>query len=96
MTRNRTITATITLDTSGYEAAMRRVVKAAAKASAAIDRMVTNLRFALDLPSLHQHHGRRNLAADGTWQSDLCAAWVHDSCPAPDHCDCTCHGGIRR
>jgi hypothetical protein len=24
------------------------------------------------------------------WQSDLCAAWLHESCPAPDLCDCRC------
>lgn len=38
-------------------------------------------------------HGAGNMAGDGSWQSDLCAAWVHGSCPVPWLCDCTCHGG---
>lgn len=35
--------------------------------------------------------GSRNRAADGAWQSDLCAAWVHGACPLPANCDCRCH-----
>jgi hypothetical protein len=34
--------------------------------------------------------------ADETWQTDLCAAWLHGDCPFPGACDCTCHGGVRR
>ena len=33
---------------------------------------------------------------DGSWQTDLCAAWLHAECPFPAVCDCTCHGGCRR
>jgi hypothetical protein len=33
---------------------------------------------------------------DGTWQTDSCATWLHDFCPASTECDCTCHGGTRR
>lgn len=41
-------------------------------------------------------HGPRNVTGDGEWQSDCCAGWVHDACPAPVLCDCTCHGGTLR
>jgi hypothetical protein len=42
-------------------------------------------------------HGPRNHdPLDRTWQSDLCAGWLHESCPAPGACDCTCHGGTVR
>lgn len=39
----------------------------------------------------------RNWTADGRWQHDLCAAWLH-GCPNPaaTDCACTCHGGTMR
>lgn len=48
----------------------------------------------------HQASGpawARNSTADGRWQHDLCAAWIH-GCPNPvaTACDCTCHGGTLR
>lgn len=47
---------------------------------------------------LRLEHGPRNFTDDGRWQSDLCAAWIHGSCPHPElsHCCCTCHGGDMR
>lgn len=58
----------------------------------------TNLlrMFAAFEPVNHREHviaayGRRNEAGDGMWLSDLCAAWVHESCPAGEYCDCRCH-----
>lgn len=39
--------------------------------------------------------GRGNAGPDG-WQTDACAGWVHDACPASSFCDCTCHGGKLR
>jgi hypothetical protein len=56
---------------------------------------LTRLRVDLDAAARNQY-GLGNRAADGTWQSDLCAAWVHDACPAGRLCDCTCHGGTVR
>ena len=43
-------------------------------------------------------HGHGNLDDQGLWQSDMCAGWLHDSCPreARSYCDCTCHGGPLR
>lgn len=41
-------------------------------------------------------HGPRNVTCGGLWQSDVCAGWVHDACPAPRYCACTCHGGSLR
>jgi hypothetical protein len=46
---------------------------------------------------LGPRHGLGNFdPLDGTWQSDSCATWLHDFCPAASACDCTCHGGTRR
>jgi hypothetical protein len=41
-------------------------------------------------------HGPRNVAGDGTWITDLCASWLHESCSAREHCDCVCHVGWKR
>lgn len=45
-------------------------------------------------------HGSGNLTETGgyedlgLWQSDMCASWLHDSCPPEisHQCDCACHG----
>lgn len=48
-----------------------------------------DLFYGTDLRTLY---GRRNLdPVTDWWQSDLCAAWIHGSCPLPGRCDCTCH-----
>lgn len=39
--------------------------------------------------------GPRNATGDGLWQTDMCASWLHGSCPSR-WCDCTCHGGELR
>lgn len=73
-------------------AGMARIADAAATAGAGLLGFVRQIQ-AVDV---RRRHGLGNLAGDGTWKSDLCAAWVHGSCPAPAHCDCTCHGGSVR
>lgn len=47
---------------------------------------------------LRREYGAGNFLPDGRWQSDVCAAWLHGSCPFPEitHCCCTCHGGDLR
>lgn len=70
----------------------------------ALDQLLGNFRTAWRQISLtveqqlRLEHGRRNFTDDGRWQSDLCAAWIHGSCPHPElsHCCCTCHGGSLR
>lgn len=61
----------------------------------AIERAFAPLLRALE--AQRTRHGLGNTAGDGAWQSDLCAAWVHGSCPAlAGLCECTCHGGSVR
>lgn len=70
----------------------------------AFDQLLGNVRTAWRQISLtveqqlRLEHGRRNFTDDGRWQSDLCAAWIHGTCPHPElsHCCCTCHGGDMR
>jgi hypothetical protein len=57
----------------------------------AISRATSNLARRVHI----SRYGPRNLAGDDTWQTDLCAAWVHDACPSR-FCGCTCHGGTVR
>jgi len=75
-------------------AAVQLVVEAVGRALETYRAFVNSLNFR---PVAIEMHGPRNLdRADDTWQSDMCAGWLHDSCPAPQFCDCTCHGGTRR
>lgn len=88
----RTLTLTLTLDTSGVERGLQALRDAGLRGGSAFSRMARVIveRQRQDL------HGAGNRAGDGTWQSDMCAAWVHESCPPLPRCDCTCHGGTVR
>lgn len=60
----------------------------AAALSAAFDQ--STLRAQARLYVAQNRHGAGNRAADGTWLSDMCSAWVHESCPGYA-CACRCH-----
>lgn len=58
-----------------------------------MSRLLMPLRRLAEIADREQHiarFGPRNVDADGEWQSDLCAAWVHDACPSR-FCSCGCH-----
>jgi hypothetical protein len=76
-----------------FSEAMQQVATASARVGDAFAHLAETMRRRRDPRSAYGW----NFAGDGAWQSDLCAAWVHDSCPLPDCCDCTCHpGGTER
>lgn len=68
------------------------VVKAFVESIACIGRALSPV---VEAEEHMRRFGPRNLTADGLWQTDACAGWLHDSCPSR-HCDCTCHGGELR
>lgn len=80
-------TLTITVDPSRFERAMRDLAEASKRAASAFTRLSSAVT-----KTFRPLHGPHQFVADGRWQSTMCAAWVHDSCPLPAACDCTCHG----
>jgi len=103
------ITVTLTLDVSAFNEAMRklkadfetmgrtigeRVLPVVRDFGRALARMFEQPESAL--LRAQSRHGARNRTGDGLWQSDACGGWLHDSCPLPGSCDCTCHGGVLR
>jgi hypothetical protein len=76
-----------------FARAMRAVQAACERSSA----QLAELRLALRRLQQTVTGPARNFdPLDGTWQTDSCATWLHDFCPAASACDCTCHGGTRR
>jgi hypothetical protein len=88
--------AVVRVDTSKSQAALRALVAAAVDFAAQMQKLSRSINVALEPVIAVYRHGPRNVTGDGRWQSDLCGAWVHGSCPAAGRCDCTCHGGSLR
>jgi hypothetical protein len=77
----------IRVDTAKFQQAMRALAESARQASVAFREMSLNVQR---LNPKHRH-GLGNQTADGVWQTDLCASWLHDSCRMPNLCHCRCH-----
>lgn len=105
--QERQVIVRLIADTTAFDRAIRSLAQAARAAQpsfAEFARAMQNVGRALGsrrvrvamerkaaIVLMQSRFGSGNRAADGKWQSDLCAAWVHGSCPLPDHCDCRCH-----
>lgn len=77
---------------AGFQASLERLRVASKAAGAKIAVLKRRLAQLQAIPSAPRNFDR----ADRTWQTDVCAAWLHGDCPFPGVCDCTCHGGSRR
>ena len=92
----RYVTLTIQPDVARFTAAMasvqKAIIEAGRKVAAFIDSVARALWPVAEKDAHIRRYGPRNVTGDGLWQSDLCAGWLHDSCPS-SHCDCNCHGG---
>jgi hypothetical protein len=92
------VTLTIRPDMTKFVLAMRDLTRGVQRAAEAMQRAglsVSNLSRVWRRHEQRQRHGPCNFVG-ALWQSDLCTAWVHGSCPLPGDCDCTCHGGRLR
>lgn len=97
------VTVTITIDTTGWDRAMAKVEKAAERFADSLDELGRVLRRSIrwGRPSRtalerrrDYHGGNARDAHTDQWQSAVCSAWLHDSCPSDAHrlsCSCTCH-----
>lgn len=88
---------TLGIDARKFAAAMTEVGRQMQKIADAQARAMRRLwrAFApLVRETQRQQHvrrfGSRNVDQDGAWITDLCASWLHESCPSA-HCDCRCH-----
>lgn len=93
------VTLVLELDTTGFERAMRKAWRAIRDINEIYKDAIASMgRFTRShvQGDLRARYGPRNCTANGLWQSDMCAGWLHDSCPATGVCDCTCHGGRLR
>jgi hypothetical protein len=75
-----------------FRESMERLRAAAARAADGIAMLRRTLLRLQVISSAPRNFDR----ADSSWQTDLCAAWLHGDCPFPAACDCVCHGGGRR
>lgn len=92
----RHVKGVIVLDTTAFLAAMARVGQQFQRMAEEVSRAAAKflgLNASIDVRCLV---GARNFTGDDLWQSDMCASWLHDSCPLTEACDCTCHGGRLR
>jgi cobalamin-dependent methionine synthase I len=93
-----TLTINLTAFVEGMKAVERAMLTCALRAAEGAKRMAEAFAPLLHEIQAKRAHGRGNEDETGLWQSDMCAGWLHDSCPTPARrwCDCTCHGGPLR
>lgn len=72
-----------TVDLTPFAEAIQALARAVSRAAPAIRRMI----HAIADPRL-KYGWQTNRA--GQWISPVCASWVHEGCPLPHHCACTC------
>lgn len=85
MPRN-TVVLEIKIDVGPFKRAMQKLQETMLLAQ---DAMANLLRTVVEISQ--DKCGAGNRTGDGLWQSDMCAAWVHESCQMYDSCDCRCH-----
>lgn len=102
MAKTPDLVVTIHIDTTAIVRELRKAAVAAehfAEAMAGVARLIgaattTTVGYLAQRRALVAGNGRDAITHPEMWQSAVCAAWLHDSCPSDrSHlsCTCTCH-----
>lgn len=85
MAKSPLIKIEFTLDIEGVRVAFGQLEIAFRRAAKELRGFVNKFIYELDPKYVY---GKNNFRDDGTWVSDMCSAWLHESCELPDECAC--------